>query len=60
MVEYIFFVGAAGGEQSHFRTQFLILFSFFLSFFKIYLLYNVLSACVPTGQKRAPDLIIDG
>ena len=33
-----------------------------LTYFKIYLLvmYNVLSACIPAHQMRAPDLITDG
>ena len=26
----------------------------------IYYVYSVLPACMPTGQKRAPDLIKDG
>ena len=26
----------------------------------IYYVYNILSVCLPAGQKRAPDLIIDG
>ena len=26
----------------------------------IYYVYNILPACMPAGQKRAPDLIIDG
>ncbi|CAO2580696.1 hypothetical protein LEMLEM_LOCUS1572, partial [Lemmus lemmus] len=29
-------------------------------FFIIYYLYNILSVCMPAGQKRAPDLITDG
>ena len=26
----------------------------------IYYVYSILSACMPAGQKRAPDLITDG
>jgi hypothetical protein len=32
--------------------------TFFLRF--IYYVYSILPACMPTGQKRAPDLITDG
>ena len=38
-------------------------FHFFLSFFKdlfIYYVYNILPLCMLAGQKRAPDLFIDG
>ena len=36
--------------------------TFPISSFKrfIYYVYSVLPACMPAGQKRAPDLIIDG
>ena len=33
---------------------------FALKFVCVYLVCSVLSACVPVGQKRASDLIIDG
>ena len=44
------------------KTFSLFQFFFFLRFIYlfIYFVYSVLSACVPTGQKRAPDLITDG
>lgn len=32
----------------------------FLFLFSKFILYGVLSACVPAGQKRPPDLITDG
>jgi hypothetical protein len=32
----------------------------FLFFLKIYYVNSILPACVPAGQKRAPDFIIDG
>ena len=34
--------------------------SFFFIYLFIYYVYNILSACMPAGQKRAPDLITDG
>jgi hypothetical protein len=33
---------------------------FFVVFRFIYYVYSVLPVCMPAGQKRAPDLIIDG
>jgi len=33
---------------------------FYFSLFKIYDVYSILPACMLTGQKRAPDLTIDG
>jgi hypothetical protein len=36
-------------------------FCFVLFVFKLtYYVYSLLAACMPTGQKRAPDLIIGG
>ena len=35
-------------------------FLFFNKYLFIYYVYNILSVCVPAGQKRAPDLITDG
>jgi hypothetical protein len=32
----------------------------FSSFLNIYYVSSVLPACMPEGQKRAPDLITDG
>ena len=37
-----------------------ILFFIFLKDLFIYYVYSVLPACMPAGQKRAPDLIMDG
>ena len=33
---------------------------FFNIYLFIYYVYNILSVCMPAGQKRAPDLITDG
>ena len=32
----------------------------FLKYLFIYYVYNILSLCMPAGQKRTPDPIIDG
>ena len=32
----------------------------FLNYLFTYYVYNILSVCMPIGQKRAPDLITDG
>ena len=34
-----------------------ILFFYFFKYLFIYYVYNILSVCMPAGQKRAPDLI---
>ena len=46
-------------KQPGFFVFYLFIFKYLFILF-IYYVYNILSACMPEGQKRAPDLITDG
>jgi hypothetical protein len=55
-VETMSTILALGKEKQQRHRFFMVL--FFLRF--IYYVYSVLLPCMPAGQKKAPDLIIDG